>query len=180
VDSTYESSWAFAGGASWRRGNVQVHVSAEYFAPVDRFTVLQGESLTPLGQPVALTQSFESVLNAGAGIEYWFGGQSVDAGAKHGGTVVYGAFATDHSASPDIVVAEATTSNQNDYHVSGGTAFSFGTSRFSLGVSYTFGSNRRSIGMAGLPPEVPVIGRSQEADITFNRWVFVIGYLFGR
>ena len=178
VDSTYRSSWAFAGGGAWRRGSVQVHVSAEYFAPVDRYTVLPGESLTPVGQPIALTQKFESVLNAGVGVEYWLGGESVDRGAKHGGTVVYGAFATDHTASPDVVVAEASSSNQDHYQFTGGTAFSVGSSRFSLGISYTFGSRTRTLDLGGLPSQVPIIGDGQQVDVKFARWVFVLGYLF--
>ena len=180
VASTYKSSWAFAGGGAWRRGSVQVHVSAEYFAPVDRFTVLQGETLTPLGEPVALTQTLEGVLNAGAGVEYWFDGVSADQGARHGGTVVYGAFAADQTASPNVERGEASTSNQDHYHVTAGTAFSIGTSRFSLGVSYAFGSKRRTLGLGGLPPQVPVFGEGQEADVRFDRWVFVLGYLFNR
>jgi hypothetical protein len=179
VDSNYESSWAFAGGGAWRRGHLQLHVSAEYFAPVDHFTVLQGASLTPLGQPVGLTQTLDSVLNVGAGIEYWLGGASVDRGAKEGRTVVYGAFSTDQSASPQIEVNEASNSNQDHYHVTGGTAFSFGSSRFSLGVTYTFGSKERDLAIAALPPAVPVIGGSHPAEVKFTRWVFVLGYLFG-
>jgi len=180
VGSDYESSWAFAGGGAWRRGSLQVHLTAEYFAPVDPFKVLQGVSPTPLGQPLALSQSFDGVLNAGAGIEFWLGGKSVDTGAKDGGTVVYGAFATDHSASPDVEVGEASSSNQDHYHVTGGTAFSFGSSRFSVGASYTFGRKERDLAVAPLPPEVPVIGGSHPAEVKYTRWVFVIGYLFGR
>jgi hypothetical protein len=179
VDSDYRSSWAFASGGSWRRGSVQVHVTAEYFAPVDQFTVLQGASLTPLGQPLALTQSFVSVLNAGAGFEYWLGGRSVDTGAKDRGTVLFGAFSTDRSASPEVEVGEASSSNQDHFHVTGGTVFSFGTSRFSLGVSYTFGSKERDLSFAALPPEVPVVGGSHPAEVKYTRWVFVLGYLFG-
>jgi hypothetical protein len=179
VDSTYESSWAFAGGAAWRRGSVQVHVSAEHFAPVDRFTVLQGDSVA-LGTPVALTQSLEGVLNAGAAVEYWFGGVSADRGARNGGTAVYGAFAIDQSASPDVELAEASTSNQDHYHVTAGTAFSIGSSRFSLGVSYAFGSKTRTLGLGGRPPQVPIIGEGIPAEVKFDRWVFVLGYLFGK
>ena len=179
VDSTYNSSWAFAGGGAWRRGSMQVHVTAEYFAPVARFTILQGASLTPLGQPVALIQEFGGVFNAGAGIEYWLGGATVDRGTKYGSTVVYGAFAIDQSASPDVVAGEASMSNENHYHLTGGTAFSVGSSRFSLGLSYTFGGKERDLSLDTLPPEVPVIGTSHPADVKFDRWVFVIGYLFG-
>lgn len=178
VSSTYESSWAFAAGGAWRRGSVQVHVSAEYFAPVDRFTVLQGESLTPLGQPVAVTQQLAAVLDAGAGVEYWLNGETVDGGARHGAPVLYAAFATDQSASPDVTAGEAATSNQDHYHLTAGSAFSIGSSRFSLGITYTFGHKTRTLGLQGLPPQVPIIGEGREADVRFSRWVFVLGYLF--
>jgi hypothetical protein len=180
LDATYESSWSFAGGGAWRRGSLQLHVSAEYFAPVDRFTVLQGQNPTPLGEPIALTQRLESVLNAGVGVEYWLGGVSADAGARTHGTVLYGAFATDFTASPDVQPGEASSSNQDLYHLTAGTAFSVGSSRFSLGLSYAFGSKRRILGLGGLPPQVPIFGEGREADVSYSRLVFVVGYLFGK
>jgi hypothetical protein len=180
LDSTYRTSWAFAGGGAWRRGNFQLHVSAEYFAPVDRFTVLLGQSAPPSGDPLALTQRLEQVLNAGVGVEYWLGGVSVDDGQRSGGTVLYAAFATDQSASPVVVRGEASSSNQDHYHITGGTAFSVGSSRFTLGLSYAFGKKRRDLDIGGLPPGVPVLGDGREADLRFSRIVFVLGYLFGR
>jgi hypothetical protein len=180
LDSSYKSSWAYAGGAAWRRGSLQVHVSAEYFAPVDRFIVLQGQSLSPSGEPVTLTQGLRGVLNGGIGAEYWLGGASVDSGNRHGGTVLYGAFATDRTASPEVEANEASGSNQDHYHLTGGTSFSVGSSRFSLGVSYAFGHKRRSFGFGGLPPSVPIIGQGREIDVSFSRVSFVLGYLLGR
>jgi hypothetical protein len=180
VDSVYESSWAFAGGAAWRRGSLQLHASAEYFAPVDRFTVLQGESLTPSGAPSALTQDLESVVNAGLGVEYWLNGVSADRGSRTGGTVVYGALSTDFTASPDVELGEATVSNQDHYHLTGGVTFTVGSSRFSLGTTYTWGSKRRTIGLGGLPSQVPVLGQRVEADVRYSRVVFLLGYLFGK
>jgi hypothetical protein len=180
ADSTYKSSWAFAGGGAWRRGSVQLHLSAEYFAPVSQFTVLEGPRVPPSGSTVDLTQTLEGVLNAGVGAEYWLDGVSVDRGAESGGTVLYGSFATDFSASPEFVRGEASTSNQNHYHLTVGSAFSVGTSRFSLGLSYAFGKNRTDFGAGGLPPEVPIIGQRREADVSFSRLVFVLGYLLGR
>lgn len=75
-------------------------------------------------------------------------------------------------------LAEASTSNQDHYHVTAGTAFSIGSSRFSVGVSYAFGSKARTLGLGGLPP--PIIGEGVKADVEFGRWVFVLGYLFGK
>jgi hypothetical protein len=147
---------------------------------VSQFTVLEGPSLAPSGDPVALTQALDSVLNAGLGGEYWLHGVSAEAGPKSGGTVLYGAFSTDFSASPEIVPGEASASNQNHYHVTAGSAFSIGSSRFSLGLSYAFGTNRNNFALGGLPPEVPVITEKREVDVTFSRLVFVLGYAFGR
>jgi hypothetical protein len=180
LDSTFKSSWALAGGGAWRRGSLQLHATAEYFAPVDLFTVLEGESVTPSGEPVALTQKLRGVLNGGIGVEYWLGGVSVDEGTRSGGTVLYGAFATDFTASPNVEEGEASISDQNHYHITGGTSFSVGSSRFSLGLSYAFGSKRRNLTVAGLPSSVPILGEPREADVSFSRVVLVLGYLFGR
>jgi hypothetical protein len=178
LDSNYRSSWAISAGGSWRRGSLQVHASGEWFAAVDTFDVLQGKTQTNRGTPIELTQGLRSVFNAGAAVEYWLGGVSADRGASSGGTALYGGFRTDFSASPDVVPDEAATSNQNLYHVTGGTAFNLGSSRFSLGIEYTFGSKSRDFGFEGLPPSVPIIGEGIPVATHTSRWVFVVGYLF--
>lgn len=178
LDATYHSSWAVSAGASRRSGSLQVHVSGEWFAPVSTFEVLQGRSSTNAGSPIALTQDLRSVLNVGVAAEYWLGGVSADRGASSRGTAVYGGFRTDFSASPDVAPNEAASFNQNLYHITGGTAFSLGSSRFSLGVEYAFGSKNRDLGLGGLPPGVPVIGEPIPAEARFSRWVFIVGYLF--
>jgi hypothetical protein len=178
--ATYKSSWAVSAGASRRSGSLQVHVSAEWFAPVDTFEVLEGRSDTSAGTPITLTQSLRSVLNVGLAAEYWLGGVSADRGASSRGTALYGGFRTDLSASPDVAPNEAAASNQNLYHLTGGTAFSLGSSRFSLGVEYAFGRRNRDLGFGGLPPGVPVIGQPIPAEVRFSRWVFMLGYVFDR
>jgi hypothetical protein len=180
LDSYYKSSWAISGGASWRRGSLQVHASGEWFAAVSPFDVLQGKADTNTGAPVTLTQDLRSVFNAGGAVEYWLGGVSADRGPSSGGTALYGGFRTDFSASPDVVPDEAATSNQDLYHVTGGTAFSLGSSRFSLGVEYAFGSKSRDFGFSGLPGSVPIIGKRLPVETRTSRWVFMVGYLFGR
>jgi hypothetical protein len=179
LDAHYRSSWAVAGGAAWRRRSLQIHASTEWFAPVDRFTVLSGLEDPSLGTPITLSQDLRSVLNAGLGAEYWLGGVSVNEGPKAGGTALYGAFATDFSASPDVVRGEAASSNQDWYHFTAGTAFGVGSSRFSLGIDYAFGSRDREIAFGGVPPGLPVIGEGRRVGVRSTRWVFVLGYLFG-
>ena len=60
------------------------------------------------------------------------------------------------------------------------TAFSVGSSRFSLGLSYAFGSKRRALGLGGLPPQVSIFSERREADVSFSRVVFVLGHLLGK
>ncbi|HUL79339.1 MAG TPA: hypothetical protein VL691_18890 [Vicinamibacteria bacterium] len=180
LDSSYRSSWAVSAGGSWRRGSLQIHASGEWFAAVSTFDVLQGKTDTNTGSPITLTQGLRSVFNAGAAVEYWLGGVSADRGSSSGGTALYGSFRTDFSASPDVVPDEAASSNMDLYHVTGGTAFSLGSSRFSLGVEYAFGRKSRDFGVGGLPPGIPVIGESLPVEARISRWVFMVGYLFGR
>ena len=177
--SRYKSSWAVSAGGAWRRGSLQVHTSGEWFAAVSTFDVLQGQARTNTGAPLVLTQSLRSVFNAGAAVEYWLGGVSADRGPSSGGTALYGGFRTDFSASPDVVRDEGSVSNLDYYHVTGGTAFNLGSSRFSLGVEYAFGSKDRNFGLGGLPPGFPVIGGSLPVQTRVSRWVFMLGYLFG-
>ena len=180
LGASYHSSWAVSAGGSRRSGSLQVHVSGEWFAPVSTFDVLQGRSSTNAGSPITLTQSLRSVFNVGVAAEYWLGGVSADRGASSRGTALYGGFRTDFSASPDVAPNEAAASNQNLYHVTGGTAFSLGSSRFSLGVEYAFGRRNRDLGLGGLPPGVPVIGEPIPVEVRFSRWVFMLGYVFDR
>lgn len=175
----YNSSWAFSAGAAWRQGSIQWHASAEYFAPVRNFTILEGRTVDSAGRPLTLVQQLDGVFNLGGGAEYWFGGVTADQGASSGATVLYAAFITDFSASPTVVTNEAASSNMNLYHVSAGSAFSLGSSRFSLGLTWAFGSKTRDFGFDALPPGVPLLGEARPVDTRYSRLVFVLGYLFG-
>jgi len=67
----------------------------------------------------------------------------------------------------------------NLYHLSAGSAFNLGTSRFSLGLTWALGKNTRDFGLDSLPPSVPIIGEPRPVDTRYSRLVFVLGYLFG-
>ena len=179
LDAGYDSSWAFSAGASWRRGSFQFHTSAEYFAPVESFVILEGRTADSAGRPLTLVQQQDGVFNLGGGAEYWLGGVTADKGPSTGGTVLYAAFITDFTSSPEVVRNEAASANMNLYHLSAGSAFSLGTSRFSLGLTWAYGQNNRNFGLDRLPPSVPVMGEPRPVTTRYSRLVFVLGYLFG-
>ena len=168
LDATYRSSWAIGGGFAWYRGATRWHTSAEWFAPVDRFTVLELPAEDGASQS-ALTQQLKSVFNVGLGVEHDFGNE----------TAVYGAASTDFSASvgdPDVNVA---VSNWNLYHLSAGVKFAVVGNQFTLGATYSFGNKARPLGI-GIPPEdLPNSGLDENLDVKYRRVVVLLGFLFG-
>jgi hypothetical protein len=174
LTSEYRSPWSIAAGAAWRRGPTRLHLSAEWFAAVDRFTVLD---TTPFqGQPgsdslvAALTQQLASVFNAGIGYEREF----------HSGVSVYGAFATDFSATASQPGVANGVATWDIYHLTGGTAFEVGGTRFTLGLTYSFGSDQQRIGPPGVDAELPgITAGPQESKLIYRRYKFILGFAFG-
>jgi hypothetical protein len=168
LGARYKSSWAVGGGFAWHRGSTRWHTSAEWFAPVDRFKVLDlpGQDDDP---QLILSQQLKSVVNFGLGVEHDF----------ENGTVVYAAAYTDFSASvgdPEINVA---VSNWNLYHLSAGVQFRVISNRFTLGATYSFGSAARPVNSV-LPNEpLPGVGLGETLDISYKRVVVLLGFLFG-
>lgn len=167
LPADYRSSWAIGGGASWTEGSTQIHVSAEWFAPVDHFAVLQVTEDDGVGAP--LGQELAGVFNAGIGYEH-----NLD-----NDVALYGAFRTDFSASVGDPRANASVSEWDVYHLSAGVAFSVGSNRFTLGATGSFGSNTRPIEGPIPPEEVPGSGLETPIDTRYLRFVFLLGFLFG-
>lgn len=170
LPTDYRSAWALGAGASWRRGDTRFHLSAEWFAPVDRFTVLAlppEESGSTGG--VELTQQLEGVINAGLGVEHDFGND----------VSLYGAFRTDFSASTGDPTVNVAISDWNLYHASAGVSFRIGDSRFTLGATGSVGSRTRPIATPLPPEDLPAAGLATPVDIRYRRLVFLLGFLFG-
>jgi len=166
IGARYKSAWAIGGGVGWYRGATRWHMSAEWFAPVDRFTVVEIPIATS-NQPFKLTQELQGVFNIGLGVEHDFGND----------LVLYGAGLTDFSATSGDPRVDISVSNWNLYHLSGGVQFAFAGSRFTLGATYSFGGKARP-----LPSVVPlelVPGGASDMDVRYRRLVVLLGFLFG-
>jgi hypothetical protein len=57
LDSDYRSPWAVGGGASRRMGRTRLYARAEWYGPVDRFTVIAVPEGSPGGQDVSIHYS---------------------------------------------------------------------------------------------------------------------------
>ena len=167
LDSYYKSSWAVGGGLAWYRGSTRWHASGEWFAPVDRFNVLN-LPVQDDGPQLILTQQLKSVFNFGVGVEHDLGDE----------TVLYGAAYTDFSASVGDPAVNVAVSNWNLYHVSAGMKFRVISNRFTLGATYSFGGKTRPLGAVIGEENVPGIG-NDTLDVSYKRVVVLLGFLFG-
>jgi hypothetical protein len=167
LDADYRSPWAVGAGVSRRVGRTRLYASAEWFAPVDRFTVVA----LPEGAPGAkgLTQAFRSVLNAGAGFEH----------VVSGAVSLYGAFHTDFSASEGDVRENVGISDWDLYHVSGGLSFRFRGNQFTLGASWAWGGRDRPLESPVPPEDLPAVGLDQDVAIRYSKITFLLGFVFG-
>jgi hypothetical protein len=168
LETDYKSSWAIGAGIAWYRGATRWHMSAEWFAPVSRFTVIELETDEPDRQ-LRLTQALDNVFNAGLGVEH----------GLRNGVVLYGAAHTDFSAATADPTANVAISNWNLYHISGGVKFFVAGSQFTLGTTLSFGSEKRALPSPLPPGLLPQAGLDTEGNIRYRRLVVLLGFLFG-
>jgi hypothetical protein len=120
-------------GATVKLVDVQLYGSAEWFAKVKTYAVMQGEDFviqsTDQTHANEITHELRSVLNYGLGMEF---GPSEK-------LRFYSSFTTDFSARSPETATNLSITDWNIYHIVGGTTFSIKRSSFTLGLGYAFG-----------------------------------------
>ena len=146
----YHSPLGVGGGASYARGSWRLHAAAEWWAKVDRYTVLEGEPFvirTPSGDSTAtavVSEQLDEVFNFGFGLEHQFSP----------GLVGYASYHTDRTGrSPDAALNASVTAWDLN-HVGAGITFNAWRSNFAVGGLAAFGS-RPIRGLGDRPDRVP-------------------------
>ncbi len=133
---TYRSSWAVGAGLAYMFDDIKVYLSAEWYAPVSRYNILDTEDFVAgsTGNPVsaAVVQELRPVLNYGAGVEI-FPGQRWS---------ILASFVTDQSAVDPNVENTTSLSAWDLYHFAAGGIATFGRYRLTLGGAVTVGSGK--------------------------------------
>ena len=168
LETHFRSSWAVGAGASRSLGATRIYASAEWYAPIDRFTVIE----VPPGSLAEgrLTQEFGSVLNAGVGFEHILSDD----------LSLYGAFHTDFSASVGSPQANIAVSDWDIYHLSGGVSFRIHENRFTMGASWAQGGKTRALDTPIPAADVPASFLASQVDLRYSKLTFLLGFVFGR
>jgi hypothetical protein len=166
------SSWAVAGGGHFMLGTrTTVHLSAEWFAPVDEQVVLElpafasqvpGDTVT-----TRILHDLESVLNAGVGFEH----------ELRSDLTLFGSFFTDFSGMPPRDAEFRTEFASWDlYHLTGGVDFDFLGSNFTLGLQYMRGEEALTGDF--IPAPIPGVEPTdpEEQAVRYNRVKILLGF----
>jgi hypothetical protein len=131
--------WSVGAGAGMTMGKHMLHLSAEWFGPVSRYTLMEAEDF--VGQTTGDTIShrifddLKSILNFGMGYEYFFS----DRFSAHLSVATdYSAVRRDEGPSSDRVhELNNSTFQKNFFHYGGGASLTFSAVEFTLGATYT-------------------------------------------
>jgi len=139
LSSAYHSSWAVGIGASYQMERLRFDVSAEWYAAVSKFNVLEPAAFAGQSTGVQYQNNFsaalDAVLNFGAGIEF-------DASEQ---TSYYASVITDNSGVQTGSGTNFTLGSIDFINVTGGGIFSLGRSKITLGLGYAFGNSPISL-----------------------------------
>ena len=182
IEADFRSPWAIGIGAGLTLGRAIIHLSAEWYDKVDRYTLLNPEPFLrqtdSLVVDIKVIDDLDDVLNYGVGLEL----------RLKDNVSVYGSFATDFSAvksdASSLLKLENTTNNsanQSDFFsFAGGSTFTLKRKvELTLGLGYAFGTQTISRPI-DLPDEdgEPISDENVSAKLNISRWQFIFGFSF--
>lgn len=134
LSATYRSPWSVAAGASRSFGDdTRLHVSAEWFAPVSRYRILDASPFIAQSTGEQLdtdvTLELDDVLNVGVGLEHQYSER----------LNLYLSFSTDFSAARPSNDVATSLSGWDLYHFATGGSFQVGRYDVTLGGIFAFG-----------------------------------------
>ena len=174
LSARYNSSWAVGAGVSYQAGKWRFDLSAEWYAPVSRFAVLQTEPFTVQSTGAQatndLTHELDPVLNVGAGVEYILGES----------TRLFLSAITDRSGSVSGSSANLSFTTLDLYHVTGGGLFVLGDIDLTFGAGYAFGSSTVSDAAARSGSEVlrALAARSPGLEFTSKKVKLIFAFSY--
>jgi hypothetical protein len=141
-NAVYKSPLSIGLGFDCKLGKYRIYTSAEYFRPIDKYTLFSdsgdtfdGVTEQPSDFDISVTAGNESVLNIALGFEYF----------RNEKITFLGGFRTDFNESNNLLInesAEYLSTTPNVFHLSGGVLATYSKSIFSLGADIGYGRSQ--------------------------------------
>jgi len=165
----YRSPFSVAVGGARRWRATTLHVTAEWFARVDEYSVLDPQDF--VGQttgdtiPLLLTQALDPVVNFGVGLQQDFQAHLTG----------YLSFRTDYSARKPEQSSDISAATWNIYYVTVGGAFRIGTADLTLGLAFGWGG-RSGQEVGEFPIEDDPVEPPTRADLSYRSLRAIISF----
>ena len=170
LDPDYRGTWSVSGGVARTWGRVTGYASAEWFAPVGRYTLLDADSILPQdGRPAYDDDVYferAEVFNWGAGVEV----------RQSASRAIYAHYKVDRSARPTGSAVDVTFERWGRHHMGGGYAFRLGQWDLVAGLSYSWGGDTFVAGEADAPPPGIPLPPGASAKISDHRLKVLFGF----
>lgn len=171
--------WSIGAGAGWSRGKNMIHMSAEWFSRIPRYTIMEANDFVgqTTGDTISqkITEDLNSVLNFGVGYEYFFN----DRYSAHASVATdYSGVKSDVNRFSDLSPETSNSSFQKDFfHYGGGVSLKFTAVEFTLGGTYTTAEQtiERPIDFPE-GDDGPIFGSEATATARTHRWRFLFGF----
>lgn len=177
LPATYKSPWSVGLGVSRSLGaETRLHASAEWFAPVGEYIVLDARPFvaqsTGMVVDTDVRQRLKSVLNFGIGVEQRYSDR----------LNLYLSFHTDRSASPRGSDPSSALGSWDLYHFASGASFQVGRYDFTLGGIFAFGDTLTSGNLEFVPgdPLVDLLGSPGNTRVAYYQLSVVLGVTLQR
>jgi hypothetical protein len=170
----FKTPFSVAAGMTFKIRKVRVYWSAEWFASLDPYTVVNAGPLTPQsgGAPLstAITQEVSPVLNFGLGFEWLYSSRFKG----------YAGFTTDYSSKRAGSSANMSISDWDVFHFVTGSELKFAKSSFTFGIGYSFGNQAFGERPALLPPDGFEGTWDPLGDLKFRYVIYklIVGFAF--
>jgi len=171
VTSMYKSPFAVGLGGAYSVGKFKFHFSAEYYDAIDEYLVLDTQPYESQGSGDILTNDLtyeaQSVTNFGFGIDYF----------RSEKLILSAAFTTDFSARvPNTETNLVQGSTWDLYHVSAGSTFLIGDSKFTLGLAFAFGADTINNSIDLTPSPEDGVNSTRTNEVQFNSIQVLFGF----
>jgi hypothetical protein len=174
LDTDYKTPLSIGIGLTYKFENIRLYGSAEWFAGIAKYKVMQGKDFMAQStgeiKSISITHELESVLNLGIGIEYIFTPK----------LKTYASFTTDFSAVAPDSDTNLSISSWDIYHMMAGTDFKLGSLSFTLGIGYALGSHMT----ARFTKEEEMAAQEflektiSQLEYKFSSFKFILGFAF--
>lgn len=171
LTSVYKTPLSIAFGAAYYFEKTSFYFSAEWFAKISQYDVLNTEPVivVPTGEIISNnnTLSRRSIFNFGVGVKHKLG-KSFS---------LYGSIFTNNSASDQDQLSKYSLSTYNILHFLGGVSFKYSVIDLILGLGYAFGnSNMGSLTDIIIPNYKTSTNAGKVSDVSYRGYKIVFAF----